>query len=362
MDDLRNLIPPSRADIWGSPGGCQGWGKMVSGLPEAPESMPRKAAKEAKKVALDLICDRLVDIDPDSEVYEAAKVFADDVAGVYRLVDLDPDLRYGDEVSVNTPRIHKNSIGKVPYHIYSPKKESLNVWIYSHSRTAIDVRGHLPLVNYAAGLMAHYDLNGAAEFRTVVHMRIVQPLAYHKDGTIRTWTVTAPELRPYVNRLEIAANRAYADDAPIRSGPHCRYCLARTLCESALRSGMAMYEVASSVSRQQLDPRALARQYEIVCRAREQLKGLEDGYYAEMVARVGEVPGYTIEATVGRLNWTAPVDKVASLGDLMGVDLRKPVDLITPTQAKKKLSNELILQFSAREPGALKLVKKEEEL
>jgi hypothetical protein len=63
-----------------------------------------------------------------------------------------------------------------------------------------------------------------------------------------------------------------------------------------------------------------------------------------------DVPGWIQEPTYGRKKWIAPASDVAALGDMMGVDLRKPVDVVTPNQAVKKGVDETVITAYCETP------------
>lgn len=74
-------------------------------------------------------------------------------------------------------------------------------------------------------------------------------------------------------------------------------------------------------------------------------------------AKAGEIlPGYDCYAPPGALAWT---EDALAMGELMGVDLAKPPEPITPTQAisRKLLSKETVRQIASRKPGSVKLIK-----
>jgi len=69
------------------------------------------------------------------------------------------------------------------------------------------------------------------------------------------------------------------------------------------------------------------------------------------------VPFFRLESTQGRDKWKQRIDEVIALGDLMGVDLRKPQEAITPKQAiKKGLPEDVIGAYVEKTSGTMKLV------
>jgi hypothetical protein len=88
------------------------------------------------------------------------------------------------------------------------------------------------------------------------------------------------------------------------------------------------------------------------------------GIEAQAVAAVKRgalVPFWMMESVPGRLAWNKPEAEVFALGDMLGLDLRKAPEAITPTQAKAaakaaKVPGEVFDAFTARPTGAAKLV------
>jgi len=106
---------------------------------------------------------------------------------------------------------------------------------------------------------------------------------------------------------------------------------------------------------------AMALQYERLLEAQKLLKTLTSGFEAQLSSRLlrGEsLPGWGMESKVGALEWTQPVEEVFALGDLMGVDLRKAPEAITPTQAKNKgLDPSLLSDYASRPNKGVALTK-----
>jgi hypothetical protein len=63
-----------------------------------------------------------------------------------------------------------------------------------------------------------------------VTVTISQPNAPHVEGTIRSESFTAPELRAYEVEMKAAADKISAPNAPLRAGDWCTWCQAKTRC------------------------------------------------------------------------------------------------------------------------------------
>jgi len=85
---------------------------------------------------------------------------------------------------------------------------------------------------------------------------------------------------------------------------------------------------------------------------KNRLSGLEEQAMHEI--RSGKSnPFLTVEQSYGRKRWKkdVPVDEVLMMGDLMGVDLRKPVELDTPTKVAKKGIDESVISAYSETPS-----------
>ena len=70
------------------------------------------------------------------------------------------------------------------------------------------------------------------------------------------------------------------------------------------------------------------------------------------------VPGWSIDHTVGREEWSKPASEVFALGQLFGVDLARPAEPITPAQARKAgVDATVISAYAKRKAGTAKLIK-----
>ena len=62
------------------------------------------------------------------------------------------------------------------------------------------------------------------------------------------------------------------------------------------------------------------------------------------------MPGWVVEQGIGREKWGKPIAEVIALGDMLEFDLRKPVDAITPNQAKKLGVDESVITAYSTKP------------
>jgi hypothetical protein len=88
------------------------------------------------------------------------------------------------------------------------------------------------------------------------------------------------------------------------------------------------------------------------------LSGLEEQAIHEL-SNGGLVSYFSTERGKGRERWKkdVPHAEVIMMGDLLGVDIRKPVEMDTPAQVRKKgIDESVIAEYSETPMTALKLV------
>jgi len=267
------------------------------------------------------------------EMYEAAEVYANDVHEVMdKLRNYTPSI----EQRVEAPNIHELSWGTDDCHIWDAKTGHLYIWDYKYGHGVVEVFENWQLINYTAGIINKLELDGILTRYMKVHMRVVQPRAFHRDGMIREWIVTASDLRGYFNQLEGKAHEALGANPVTRSGKHCKDCTGRHACEAALRGGVQLYEVAAQPMPMELPHNALGVQLGIVDRAIKQLEYVKSGMSEQvrtLVASGVNIPGWGMEPTRGKQTWSKPISEVLAMGKLAKHDLRKKDAVITPKQA-----------------------------
>ena len=369
-----SIIAPSSAAIWGKPDGCTGYVAMSAAYPETEESEASKNGTASHELGEILIrmgqtagSDKITDsIRTDivskmssdgvmftDEMFNAAWEYADDV--LYEL-HTRRGARLEVEHRVTCPSIHTESFGTVDAFMHDTFKQELIVWDYKYGMGTVEAFENWQCINYVAGLL---DYLQCEEQHITVRIRIVQPRAFHKEGTIREWVIKASDLRVHINTLHNNAHRALGPDAGTLTGDHCKHCEARHACDVALTAGMKLYEIAGKPLTVELDPNAMGIQLSVVKRAIRQLQYLESAYEEQVksMLRGGKaVRGWYTMPKFGRVKWNKPYDEIVAMGDMMGKDLRKDPVAITPAQAiKLGVDKTLIAAYSEKPNNGLEL-------
>ena len=235
----------------------------------------------------------------------------------------------------------------------------LHVGDYKFGHLYVDVVENWQLINYAAGVFNAVELTGIEEQAFSVHLTIIQPRSYHSDGPIRTWSLSAVDLRGYFNQLKMAAEKATVPDAKCTTGSECQDCTARHACPALQAQGYWAIEKSTDAIPFDLPAGALGRELKLVQDAIERLKSRASGMEYEVLARIKQgaaIPGWMAQQGQGREKWAMPLPEVIALGQMMGVDISKP-GAVTPKQAiKAGLPAELVKQYSETPFGEIKLV------
>lgn len=268
------------------------------------------------------------------------------------------------ERRVQIPRIHPvHCWGTPDYYAWAmlpDGRRMLFLFDFKYGYRVIDVQENEQLVSYVSGLMS--EVPGIDDLNTVVSMVIIQPRAHHREGSVRRWMVCAADLRADVNILHMQAVKATGPNPPAVPDPDaCRDCRGRHACEANQRGAYSAAQKGQESQAVDLNPQALGLELRALTRARGVLDARISGLtaQADSLVRSGTlVPWWMMEPTSGRLSWNKSDAEILALGQIAGVDLAKPPEPITPTQAKdrKLLSASVIKIYTSRPVGAAKLV------
>lgn len=168
---------------------------------------------------------------------------------------------------------------------------------------------------------------------------VVQPRCYSKEP-IERWNGTRMELLPYWQKLTTANATARGGFPTATPGAHCgdHYCPGRHACPALKESAFAASVTANTEAISEPSPETVGSELKVLVEAKAVLDARIDALkeYAMATIQGGKsIPGWQIGRTRPRTVWGVPEAEVAAYGDTLGIDLRKPVACITPTQAAK---------------------------
>jgi len=238
------------------------------------------------------------------------------------------------EVRVHVPDFHPQFFGTLDcVHVDEPG-ECIYITDYKHGvGVVVDAEDNPQLKYYAYGCI------GSAENYFVldeikVKLTIVQPRAYHPDGTIRTWETTVGEIRRWAEEELRPAMDATKDVDYLALGQWCRFCPAKLVCpayEGLAQKAMLGHPVSYDE----------AQQLKMLVRA------VEDRAYADLMAgKPAEEVGAKLVAKRSDRVWK----ENAPVVDRFGEDAWKPKELLSPAGLEKLPGGKMFVAEYAYQP------------
>lgn len=236
------------------------------------------------------------------------------------------------EQTTRIPRVHPLCFGTPDAWKWVVPRGRLRVLDLKFGHGFVEPYENWQLMAYAAGLIG--EEHGE---NIIVELTIVQPRNYHRDGPIRTWTTTAVALRPYIDIMASACAQAEQANAPTHVGPECEFCPGRHACPTLQRAALNVADLTGQATPLSLTPSQAGAELRRLDRADELLKARRTGLQQQVLSALRQgvnVPHWHIEHGEGRENWVDPAQALV-IGSLMGIPLSKPVEPVTPAQARK---------------------------
>lgn len=284
----------------------------------------------------------------DVEMIDCGRTMVADVRGVGGTV------RVEERVTIHT--VHDDCWGTPDAYVMERDVRRLTVWDYKYGHRYVDAYRNWQLILYAIGILESEGIPQDEWGHYALSLTIVQPRNYHPDGPVRSWSIGGPALVKYVEPLRRAATEASMPGAQLRTGDHCRDCSARHACPALARSAALSVDIAHEQTPMDLTPAAMGRELAYLTAAMARIKARHDALEEQTLAaiRAGQdVPLWKGTYSAGRERWKVPPEQVAILGDMWGVDVRAPLAVLTPAQARKAGLD--IAGFTERPTGALRL-------
>ena len=357
-------VNPSSAARWLQ---CPGSVRLAAQYPDDDSEPAREGTAAHHALAL-LTAEQPCDVGmvaPNGVILTAEMIEAAEVAYDAARIRLGRATALGDagavcERTIPIKRVHEQCYGTPDLRAWLPRFV-LYVQDFKFGHGYVDAFENWQLICYVAGLLEEphvKEWNLSDEAVTVV-MEVVQPRSYSAEGPVREWVVNASDLRTHINRLSMAAHEALGDNPTLRAGPECRYCPARHACPVLQREGYRIADAVPLVPPVELPPEALGVELRYLTDAQRLLDARVEGLSEQVksLARQGSrVPGWMLKQEPGREVWTVPAAEVITAGTMLGVDLAKPPEALTPNQARAAgVPADVVAAFATRPAGALKL-------
>lgn len=245
--------------------------------------------------------------------------------------------------------------------LYAILHDSLVVFLrdYKHGFGLVEVLENWQQIIYA-GILSE-RLNGD---NYTYDLGIVQPRGFHPQGTIRLWTTDEKTLNPYWDRVKDALQKAYGSDKfpSLIAGPWCDMCRCRLSCPShnkVVGKAMDFNDRAVPVNMSADDK---ATQFILAKRMLKTLQSRVDALELQLISdyETKGIAATHVEYSMGkgRRKWKENVtpEMVKQLGDMENINLAKPLEVITPTQAiQQGLDERAVMQLSEQPNTGVKL-------
>lgn len=270
---------------------------------------------------------------------------------------------------VHIHSVHPENEGTLDSAVFMDDRgtKTFRLWDLKYGWGIVEPFANWQLIDYCIGLLAEWESRGVGLPETI-EFCICQPRPYHPLGPIRVWRTTPAELFPYYQQLYGSAHEATGDNPRCVAGPHCHStrCRARHSCTALNSATMQALDFVDDATPSALEGAALSNQlktlraYESMFKAR--ISGIEERALAQIKSGAA-VPGFGAAQGKGRTRWKD--DKKQAAADmcaLMGVDIKKPLELITPKQAEGKgIDSSVITTYIETPNTGLSLVEVDTE-
>lgn len=149
---------------------------------------------------------------------------------------------FHSEVRFDLSSLHPGLYGTADFALMASDLSKLVVIDYKHGAgMPVEVVDNKQLKYYALGAIKHVCDKHKIDYLSVlgwgsvfkeVEIVVVQPRCRHKDGPVRTWTVSREELDRFAAELVEKAKATEAKNAPFKAGSHCKFCPALAVCRT----------------------------------------------------------------------------------------------------------------------------------
>lgn len=363
IDSQHAPLAPSRAYRWG-PNACPGSAAMERLYPEDEESEDARRGTAAHWFVTEALQGREVTIGTlapngfpvDLEMVQCAADLLTDVQDTLAAASPDRGLWIESRVTMKHA-IHSDCWGTPDIYLLDFAQRALHVWDYKYGHRYVDAYMNWQMIAYAVGVFETHGIEDYADWR--ITLTIAQPRNYAPEGPMREWFLNGRELMIHRESLRVAAIHASQPEAILKTGNHCRDCLAAHACPALQRAAMAAVDLSYKQGAIDMPAPAVGLELAILTAGARRIQARLDALseHAMGLIRKGQgIPHWTLGRTQPRTVWKVSVEEVVAMGRLFQVDLAKP-EAITPKQAIKAGIDEAVIAEYADTPmGSIKLI------
>lgn len=335
--EAHSNLSPSAAKRWTS---CPGSVRLCRTVPEPP---PGPYAIEGTR--LHNLADKLLkqgswpsgSMTPaDAEILEPYLEF---------VASLDGDK--ATEQKVRLQSVSKDIWGTADVLAYNQRR--LTVGDLKTGNTIVSPVENPQLMIYAGGAIETHDLTVSE-----IELVIAQPRAFHPEGPIRRWQLSAADLIDWLAWLKEKVEATEDTAAPLCPGDHCQWCPAAAICP-ALREQNTALAVIEFAPVDNYDPVQLSQMLDAVPRIDAWCRSLER--FAQNELESGRpVPGWKLVAKRATRQWAKGDDETLAKFEELGIDpssacdssVRSPaqIEKLLPKDRRKELSPLIVSRSS----------------
>jgi len=282
----------------------------------------------------------------DSDMCDAVAMYLDAVAHW-------PNPRF--EVPVKCHVIHPKLEGTPDVFSWCPTTGTLRIGDLKYGYKYVAADGNWQLLCYVAGVIQLLGLYTNQVQR--VELMICQPRA----GGVRVAVLDMNRVCELWHVLQTAAVEAMSDAPRCITNPNCVGCAGRHQCQALQSAALTVLDATHAATPDALPFAAAENELRVLKWAADivnaRIEGLQQQVTHEMKRKGASSRHWELRRTEGRLAWRPDrVDTVVQMAKLAGIQVMKPPQLVTPTQAKKLLGESLVNAHATRPNGAEKLV------
>lgn len=208
---------------------CPGSVKLSEGMPNTPSEYAQEGTLAHSHAEYFLLNGKFSK-DISAEMKAAVKEYTDFVTKTAQGRKLHIEHKF------DLSSIHPGMFGTADAVVYDEKLQKLWVIDLKYGQgIAVEANNNGQLKYYALGAMLSlgYPCNS-------IEIVIVQPRAFHAQGSIRSQELGFFDLLDFSDELKKAAVRTEEENAPLASGNHCRFCPAAHVCPQLQSEAMQM--------------------------------------------------------------------------------------------------------------------------
>lgn len=238
----------------------------------------------------------------------------------------------------------------------------LTVYDYKHGAgVAVDVVENEQLLFYALGVVE--EMGGLDTLcLQEVELVIIQPRAQHRDGPIRRWQTTPERLAEFAQILKEKLKDARDPNAVTKSGSWCKFCDAKTICQSArnevnrtaqMEFAPVDYDAKLAERYSNVEPpkvedmtkEQIANVLDKASMVQDWIKTVETKAM-EMLKQGLEVPGYKLVGKKGHRAWMDESIVIETFEGLYGDSIFTERKVLSPAQLEKIVGKESVKEYT----------------